>query len=89
MSKVTYDEMKDFLQNTVSNVTFTKKNGDQRIMKCTLMPEHLPPVEVKEGAEQTEKKVNTEVLAVWDLEAEGWRSFRLDSVINFDTVPSA
>lgn len=88
MSVVTYDEMKDFLQNSVSNVTFTKKNGDERIMKCTLMPEHLPPAEVKENTEKTEKAVNTDVLAVWDLEAEGWRSFRLDSVKNFDSVPN-
>lgn len=88
MSVVTYDEMKDFLQNSVSNVTFTKKNGDERIMKCTLMPEHLPPAEVKESTEKTEKAVNTDVLAVWDLEAEGWRSFRLDSVKNFDSVPN-
>lgn len=91
MSVVTYDEMKDFLQNSVSNVTFTKKNGDERIMKCTLMLEHLPLTEVKEkteNTEKTEKAVNTDVLAVWDLEAEGWRSFRLDSVKNFDIVPN-
>ena len=89
MSKVTYEEMKDFLQNSVSNVTFTKKDGTVRVMKCTLMPEHLPPVEVKESKEgETERKVNTEVLAVWDLDNEGWRSFRLDSIQNFDVVPS-
>lgn len=87
MTKVTYDEMKDFLQHSVSNVTFTKKNGDQRIMKCTLMPEHLPPIEVKEGEEKAERKVNTDVLAVWDLDSKGWRSFRLDSIVTFDVVP--
>ena len=88
MSIVTYEEMKDLLQNAVSNVSFTKKNGDERIMQCTLMPEHLPAIEVKEDAEKTEKAVNTEVLAVWDLQAEGWRSFRLDSVKKFDIVPN-
>jgi hypothetical protein len=89
MSKVTYEDMKDFLQNSVSNVTFTKKDGSTRIMKCTLMPEHLPAVEVKEDTEEkTEKAVNTSVLAVWDLQAEGWRSFRIDSITNFDVVPS-
>jgi hypothetical protein len=82
---ITYDEMKDLLQNNVSNVTFTKKNGEQRVMKCTLMPEHLPPLEVKEGT--SEKEVNTEVLAVWDIEKDAWRSFRIDSVTNFDICP--
>ena len=86
MSKVTYDDMKEFLQASVSNVTFTKKNGETRILKCTLMPKHLPPVEVKEGEEKAERKVNTDVVSVWDLENKGWRSFRLDSVVEFEAI---
>lgn len=86
MSKVTYDDMKSFLQESVSNVTFTKKNGDKRVLKCTLMAKHLPPIEVKEGEEKAERKVNTDVLSVWDLENEGWRSFRLDSVVEFEPI---
>ena len=65
------------------NVTFTKKNGEERTMLCTLMSEFLP--ETKE-TEKEDKKVNEEVRAVWDLEKEAWRSFRLDSISNVQTA---
>ena len=45
--------------------------------------EFLP--ETKE-TEKEDKKVNEEVLAVWDLEKEAWRSFRLDSISNVQTA---
>ena len=63
---------------SIAIVTFTKKNGELRKMKCTLKPELLPPFEDEE--EPSGRKVNEEVLPVWDVEAEGWRSFRIDSV---------
>lgn len=65
------------------NVTFTKKNGEERTMLCTLMSEFLP--ETKE-TEKKDQKVNEEVLAVWDLDKDAWRSFRLDSISNVQTA---
>ena len=65
------------------NVTFTKKNGEERTRFCTLMSEFLP--ETKE-TEKTDQKVNEEVLAVWDLDKDAWRSFRLDSISNVQTA---
>jgi len=61
-------------------VTFTKKNGDERVMTCTLQESELPPRVVKEDAETKPKKENLEVLSVYDVNAKGWRSFRLDSI---------
>jgi hypothetical protein len=51
-------------------------------MLCTLSPEILPTQTDLEEHIQT-RKSNTEVISVWDLESEGWRSFRKDSVIDF------
>lgn len=65
------------------NVTFTKKNGEERTMFCTLMSEFLPE---KKETEKTDQKVNEEVLAVWDLDKDAWRSFRLDSISNVQTA---
>tara|TARA_A100001035_G_scaffold245040_1_gene213073 strand:+ start:260 stop:541 length:282 start_codon:yes stop_codon:yes gene_type:complete len=65
------------------NVTFTKKNGEERTMFCTLMSEFLP--ETKE-TEKKDQKVNEEVLAVWDLDKDAWRSFRIDSISNVQTA---
>tara|TARA_Y100001951_G_scaffold40633_1_gene32188 strand:+ start:1463 stop:1720 length:258 start_codon:yes stop_codon:yes gene_type:complete len=64
------------LQNHVLEVTFTKVDGTERIMNCTLQ-EHMIP----ETSENNRKK-NDEVLPVWDLDRINWRSFRIDSITN-------
>lgn len=61
-------------------VTFTKKDGSEREMNCTTNPTLIPAQPVVEGVEKKEKKVNEEVLPVYDLDAKGWRSFRWDSI---------
>jgi len=77
-------ELKEILSNTVSTVVFTKIDGTEREMKCTLLPEYLPAKPVVEGqqllTESLPKVENPSTIAVWDLEINGWRSFRTDSV---------
>lgn len=70
------------LHEKICKIVFTKANGDNRIMHCTLQESMLPPqVDVEEHIQK--KKPNPDVLAVWDVEAKGWRSFRWDSVTDF------
>jgi hypothetical protein len=72
-------ELKEIIQNGVVTVVFTKKDGTERTMKCTLLPEYLP----QRGqllVESSNRKENTDVLSVWDIDVGDWRSFRLDSV---------
>lgn len=79
------EEIENQLKEGIVEVIFTKKDGTSRTMICTLMEEHIPPVFLN-GEEQMQKKtrtVNPDVLAVVDLEAKAWRSFRLDSVTEF------
>jgi hypothetical protein len=71
------------LRHSVAEVTFTKVNGERRIMRCTLDPRYLPKMttEQTDHLEEQHKRVeNQEVIACWDLQANGWRSFRVDSV---------
>ena len=78
----TRDEIKDILSKNIATVTFTKNDGTTRDMLCTLREDILPP-EFLNGTEQMEKKsrkINPDVLPVWDLEKKAWRSFRIDSV---------
>ena len=75
---MTRDEIKNLVQRNHVLVTFTKKDGTERVMRCTLQPEDLPPIEVKESKEP--KKENLDILSVYDLDKKGWRSFRVDSV---------
>ena len=75
------DFLKSELFKNIVTVDFIKKDGTQRKMRCTLRPDLLPPQTDLE--EVVSKTPNAEVLAVWDLENEGWRSFRYDSIIGF------
>lgn len=66
------------LQTTVVTVTFTKKDGTERVMNCTLNPEILPPTTVTEG--KTERKKSDTTMSVYDTDAKGWRSFTIKSL---------
>ena len=70
------------LHSRVCTVTFEKVNGDFREMKATLHPSYLPQPVVTEEV-QPVRKVNPDVCTVWDTEANGWRSFRFDSIKEF------
>ena len=63
------------LKEDIVWVTFTKLNGDERIMKCTKNYSHIP----EEFQPKTDKDL-TSTVNVWDLNAQGWRSFRYDRV---------
>lgn len=76
------DYLKQALFSDVVEVLFVKKDGTERRMVCTLKPDLLPSQTDLEEAVQ-KKTPNPDVLAVWDLENKGWRSFRYDSVIGF------
>ena len=56
-------------------ILFTKKDGSDRLMKCTLQEEKIPAENAPKGAERAK---NDEVLAVFDVEKSAWRSFRWD-----------
>jgi hypothetical protein len=77
--------LKGVLQTGIANVTFVKKDGTERKLLCTLLPSELPAQTDLEEAVQ-KKTPNPEVLAVWDLENKGWRSFRYDSVLGFSVL---
>ena len=72
------------LRSTVVELHFVKVNGENRVMKCTLMDRLLPESYTRNLEEQnTEKQYhrdNPNVIAAWDVDARGWRSFRIDSV---------
>lgn len=72
-------ELKQLLQETVVNVTFTKKDGTLRTMPCTLNEALIPAEHAPKNADP-ERKRSEEAQAVYVTDAEGWRSFRWDSV---------
>jgi len=76
--KYDYNELITKLQNAVVTVTFNKVDGTERVMKCTLQTHFLPEEHRGKGPMLTETTPLT--VAVWDVEAHGWRSFRFDNV---------
>lgn len=68
------------LKTNIVDVTFIKKDGTERLMKCTLNPEILPKVEIKEDAKP--RKESTTSMRVFDTEKNEWRSFTIKSVRN-------
>ena len=79
----TYDELKDMLHKGIYNVTFTKVDGTERKMRCTLMEEYLPKVEYDNNPHRAESDT---AIAVWDLDKDAWRSFRIHSVTDMEKV---
>ena len=77
------EDMRDWtrtmLRQGVLTVIFTKKDGSERTMLCTLESDFIPDEDVPTGAS---KAKNDDVIAVYDLEEGAWRSFRWDSVKN-------
>ena len=62
-------------------VVFDKINdGGRRVMPCTLNPK-LSNHNVPEILEQREKE--SEHLVVWCLDKEAWRSFRVDTLVEW------
>lgn len=61
-------------------VAFTKKDGTERIMKCTTNPTYILFKEPVSVESKREKKINEDVMPVYDMEAGHWKSFRWDSI---------
>jgi len=79
------DYLKSELFKNIVTVDFIKKDGTQRKLRCTLRPDLLPPqTDIEEAVSKLPFPTS---LAVWDLENEGWRSFRYDSIIGFTIEP--
>lgn len=75
------------LKVTEVTVTFTKKDGTERVMKCTLNPELLPKVEQKAITEDKKpRKESTTSMRVFDLEKNEWRSFTTKSIKNISAT---
>lgn len=83
---ITKEELIKVLKERVVTVKFKKKDDSIRKMVCTLSEDYLPePENVVEVTEKKKKKENPNTLPVWDLEKLAWRSFRVDSVVEYES----
>lgn len=68
-----------------TSITFTKRDGTERVMLCTLMESELPS---RSENGESKREHSPDVQPVWDIEANGWRSFRWDSLVSFRSMPN-
>ena len=78
------DALKTLVSENHLEVTFVKKDGTERTMLCTTDSSSIP--EERRPIGESKVKENTDILRVYDLENDGWRSFRVDSVMSFSVA---
>lgn len=81
---MSYDNIVEQLRNNVLEVTFTKVNGEERVMPCTLLTEYMPQPEQAETAATIAS--NTSVVRAFAIDKQAWRSFRVDNVTNIEVL---
>lgn len=80
------EELKELLNENVVNVTFTKVDGTERTMPCTLNPALIPAEHAPKSVSNARTARSEAAQAVYVTDAKGWRSFRWDSVQGFELV---
>ena len=78
--------LNDILKVSEATITFTKVDGTERVMKCTLEASKLPVVELKEDAKPRKVSDSTKALRVFDLEKNEWRAFTIKNIKNITLV---
>lgn len=82
---MTQSEITEILNKGIHSITFTKVDGTERTMPCTLDPALLPITELKE--EKTiPRKLNMDTLRVFVTDIQEWRSFRIENLKNIEGV---
>jgi len=66
-----------------ATVTFTKKDGTERVMRCTLKEGVVVPHERKTDRI---KEPKDDILPVWDIDAQAWRSINVPNILSIEVV---
>jgi hypothetical protein len=76
------ENLLSWLKEGIVEVSFNKKDGSSRLMKCTLAEDLVQP---PKGKETRKKKEG--LLSVWSIDDSGWRSFYIDSIKSTRFIP--
>lgn len=69
------DWLVDMLKQNIVTVTFSKRNGEERVMQCTLQPRMIRESLGDKYKEEFVSTASGNACTVWDINARGWRSF--------------
>jgi len=74
--------VKDALKTGEVFINFIKKDGSNRVMRCTTKPALVPEEFTPKGT----KAASDEVQSVFDLDENHWKSFRWDSLVSAKAI---
>lgn len=77
---MTRDEILDVLRQGTCSLRYKKVDGAKRVAEATLSPELIPEAKMPSNNNAT---YSDETIRYYDLNVEGWRSFRVE---NFEQV---
>ena len=84
---MTRQEIVNKLSQGIHTITFTKVDGTERTMPCTLDPVLLPTVDLIENEEKkVPRKLNIDTLRVFVTDINEWRSFRIENLKSIEGV---
>ena len=79
-SPTLYENIREFLLGEIIEICFTKKDGTERKMLCTLKAEHIPTTNTPILEDESGPVENKSYMNVFEVENNGWRSFIIDNV---------
>jgi hypothetical protein len=86
LSSINRNDVYEFLVDNIIEVTFTKVDGTERKMNCTLNYDYIPEDKKPQNLYKGEKIMeNLDILKVFDTDKQDWRSFRVANVILIKT----
>lgn len=77
------ESLSGLLHNFEANIVFTKKDGSEREMRCTLKQDLIPSYD--KVTDRT-REPKPDLLAVWDIDNDGWRTITIPNIISVEVV---
>jgi hypothetical protein len=73
------------MRKGIVQFSFHKLNtGELREMRATLMNKHIPEKELPESDQNV--TISNDLVKCFDVDAEGWRSFRISTLESYDGI---
>lgn len=82
MTSFNIDQIKESLRNGICTVVFTKRDGSERKMRCTLLSSYIEEHNLTPVGGGPNYPV--EQIRCIDVDKNEWRSFNIDTVLSFE-----
>ena len=77
------DQINQLLATSIVRIRFTKVDGTIRVMNCTKSSQYIPQESMPGSGLEYQ---SDSVCRVFDVDVQGWRSFRWDSLLDFSVA---